>query len=62
MTENGIITFTYANLQSAKTRNPNYDFDVLEKIIAEYGYDVVEKISREDMGYKWINYKIKFKK
>lgn len=62
LTQNGIITFTYANLQSAKTENPNYDFGVLEKLIVEYGYNVVEKIDREDMGYKWINYKIKLKK
>jgi len=62
LTENGIITFTYANLQSAKTEKPDYDFEVLEKLIEEYGYDVIEKVETEDIGYKWINYKIKLKK
>ena len=60
--QNGIITFTYANLQSAKTEKPDYDFEVLEKLIEEYGYDVIEKVETEDIGYKWINYKIKLKK
>lgn len=62
LTGNGIITFTYANLQSAKTENHDYDFEVLEKLIAEYGYNVVDKVEREDLGYKWVNYKIKLKK
>ena len=62
LTKNGIITFTHANLQSAKTANPDYDFIVLEKLIDEYGYEIVEKAEREDLGYKWINYKIALKK
>lgn len=57
--ENGIITFTHANLQSAKTASPDYDFVVLEKLINEYGYEVFEKAEREELNYKWINYKIK---
>lgn len=60
--DNGIITFTHANLQSAKTENCDYDFQVLEKLIDELGYEIVEKIGRNDLGYKWINYKIKLKK
>lgn len=62
LTENGIITFTHANLQSAKTVSPDYDFVVLEKLINEYGYEVAEKAEREELNYKWINYKIKLKK
>lgn len=62
LTENGIITFTHANLQSAKTASPDYDFVILEKLINEYGYEVVEKAEREELNYKWINYKIKLKK
>jgi len=61
LVKNGIITFPHANLQSAKTANPNYDFDVLETLLDEYGYEIVEKTEREDLGYKWINYKIKIK-
>ncbi|MDP2655631.1 MAG: methyltransferase [bacterium] len=59
LTENGIITFTHANLQSAKTTNPDHDFVALEALLDEYGYEILEKIEREDLGYKWINYKIK---
>jgi methylase of polypeptide subunit release factors len=62
LTENGIITFTHANLQSAKTAKPEYDFTVLEKLIAKCGYEIIEKAAREDLGYKWINYKITIKK
>jgi methylase of polypeptide subunit release factors len=58
----GIITFTHANLQSGKTSNPDYDFELLDDLIEEYGYKVMEKKESEDMGYKWINYKIKLKK
>lgn len=59
LANNGIITFTHANLQSGKTTNPNYDFDSLEMLISKCGYKVVEKIERDDLSYKWINYKIK---
>ena len=62
LTENGIITFTHANLQSAKMANPDYDFMVLEKLIDECGYEIAEKEEREDLSYKWINYKIKLRK
>ena len=61
LTENSIITFAHANLQSAKTDNPNYDFVVLEKLIDEFGYKVVEKSTREDLGYIWTNYRIMVK-
>ena len=62
LTEDGIITFTHANLQSAKTASPDYDFVVLEKLLNEYGYEIVEKAERDDLNYKWINYKIKLRK
>ena len=61
LTEEGIITFTHANLQSAKTANPDYDFVVLEKLIDEYGYKISEKMESDDLNYKWVNYKIKAK-
>jgi len=61
LAENGMITFTHANLQSAKTTNPDYDFIVLEKLVDECGYEIFEKVEREDLGYKWVNYKIKVK-
>lgn len=60
--ENGVIVLPHANLQSAGTSNPDYDFQVLEKLIEESKFEVVEKIEKEDLGYKWINYKIKLKK
>ena len=62
LTDNGVITFTHANLQSAKTANPDYDFIALEKLIDECGYEIIEKAEREDLSYKWINYKIKLRK
>lgn len=58
LTDNGIITFTHANLQSAETVNPDYDFIALESLIGKYGYKIIEKTTREDIGYKWINYKL----
>ncbi len=61
LTEDGVITFTHANLQSAKTNNPNYDFIVLEKLINEYGYNVAEKSKHKDLGFTWTNYRIKLK-
>ncbi|MBU0637075.1 methyltransferase [Patescibacteria group bacterium] len=60
--ENGIIIFTHANLQSAKTASPDYDFIILEKLIDDYGYKITEKAERKDLGYKWINYKIALKR
>lgn len=62
LSENGIITFAHANLQSAKTTDSNYDFEIMDKMIDEFGYEVIEKTEREDLGYKWINYKIKLRK
>jgi methylase of polypeptide subunit release factors len=61
LAEDGIITFTHANLQSAHTNNPDYDFEVIEKLISEHGYEITEKQERVEMGYTWINYKIKLK-
>lgn len=61
LTETGTITFTHANLQSAKTANPNYDFITLEKLIDESGYKVFKKTTREELGYVWINYSIMIK-
>lgn len=62
LAEDGRITFTHANLQSAKTTNPDYDFQTLEKLIDECDYKITEKVERDDLGYKWINYKIKLRK
>lgn len=61
LTQNGTITFTHANLQSAKTANPDYDFEVLEKLIDECGYKVAKTEEREDLGFTWINYSIMLK-
>lgn len=58
LTDRGVITFTHANLQSGKTEESDRDFEILEDIIEKYGYEVVERTEREDLGYKWINYKI----
>jgi ribosomal protein L3 glutamine methyltransferase len=59
LNENGIITFSHSNLQSRDTENPNKDFEIIEEIIADYGYKIFEKKESEAMGFKWINYKIK---
>lgn len=55
----GIITLPHANLQSAGTSQPRYDFEVLEKMMTEYGYKIVTKQERNERGFIWINYKIK---
>ena len=62
LAEDGVILIPHANLQSAKTSNPNYDFQILEQLIGESGFEVVGKSERKDLGYEWINYKIKLKK
>lgn len=62
LADDGIITFTHANLQSAKTENPDRDFEILENLIRQYDYEITEKTEREEIGYKWINYKIKPRK
>ncbi|MEY2664503.1 MAG: hypothetical protein RIT04_311 [Candidatus Parcubacteria bacterium] len=59
LSENGYITFTHANLQSAITDNPESDFDDIEKVITENNYEIVEKKNSEALGYTWINYKIR---
>ena len=62
LAEDGIIIFSHANLQSAQTANPDYDFQMLEKMIIKSGYEIFRKTEREDLDYTWINYKIKLKK
>lgn len=62
LAKDGIITFTHANLQSAGSADASYDFRILEQIVIEHGYEIIEKITKEDIGYTWINYKIRLKK
>lgn len=62
LTEEGVITFTHANLQSASTSDPLKDFAVLEDLISEHGYEVAAKVEREELGFTWVNYRIKLKK
>lgn len=59
LAENGALILTHANLQSGKTDNPGRDFDVLEHMISENGYEVIEKKLLEALGYTWVNYKIR---
>lgn len=59
LSEDGHITFTHANLQSAITDKPESDFDDIEKIITENSYQIVERKKSETLGYSWINYKIR---
>ncbi|MCC7004731.1 hypothetical protein IT397_02325, partial [Candidatus Nomurabacteria bacterium] len=61
LAEDGIITFTHANLQSMNTSDPDRDFQDVEKLIEEFGYEISERVERVELGYKWINYKIKLK-
>ncbi|HRY31321.1 MAG TPA: methyltransferase [Candidatus Paceibacterota bacterium] len=61
LNKNGAVTFTHSNLQSRDTENPNRDFEILEEIIASYGYKIIEKKESEAMGFRWINYKISLK-
>ena len=60
LSENGYITFTHANLQSAGSDMPESDFDDIEEIIAEHSYEIIEKKRTEALGYVWMNYKIKY--
>ncbi len=62
LSKKGLVTFSHANLQSRDTENPDKDFELLELLIDEYGYEVTEKKDSEALGYKWINYKIKPKR
>lgn len=59
LNENGRMTFSHANLQSRDTESPDRDFEVLEALITEYGYEIIEKKESEALGHKWINYKIR---
>lgn len=59
LSENGIVTLTHANLQSARTDDPDKDFNDIEKIMIENDYEIVEKVESDALGYKWVNYKIK---
>lgn len=59
LSDNGTITFTHANLQSAKTNSPDKDFNDIEKIIIDNNYKIIARTESEALGYKWINYKIK---
>jgi methylase of polypeptide subunit release factors len=61
LSSNGVIVFTHANLQSSNTENPGYDFEVMENLIKEHGYLVIEKDVQYNIGHTWINYKIKLK-
>lgn len=58
LSNRGAITFTHANLQSAKTENPMHDFKVLEMIIHDFGYRIIDKAERNEFEQIWINYKI----
>jgi methylase of polypeptide subunit release factors len=59
LSEEGYITFSHANLQSRDTNNPNKDFEILENLIIKYGYQIISKKEQDNIGYKWISYKIK---
>lgn len=61
LAENGMITFTHSNLQSGKTERPNADFDILENMVTESGYEIVERKQSSALEYTWINYKIKLR-
>lgn len=61
LSNNGIIYLPHANLQSAHTPEPRHDFEIIEKMIDDYGYQVIERHERSEDGFVWINYKIKLK-
>jgi methylase of polypeptide subunit release factors len=61
LSNNGIIYLPHANLQSAHTLEPRHDFEIIEKMIDDYGYQVIERHERSEDGFVWINYKIKLK-
>lgn len=61
MKEDGFLTFTHANLQSMGSDNPLEDFEDIEELISKYNLEIMDKVSYEDMGYNWVNYKIKTK-
>jgi len=54
----GIITMTHADLQSAGTDNPEEDFEILEKLFADFGYRIHKKTAIKAIGHKWVNYQI----
>ena len=59
LAQDGLITFTHANLQSANTSSPNKDFEIIEELIKKYGFSIYEKKEENELGYTWVNYKIK---
>ncbi len=61
LSREGIIHLPHANLQSAHTLEPRHDFEIIEKMINDYGYQVVERHERSEDGFVWINYRIKLK-
>lgn len=62
LSTNGRIAFVHANLQSAHTDNPNYDFEAMEKMYTDFGYVVTEKHTQKDLGYTWIHYTLQAQK
>jgi methylase of polypeptide subunit release factors len=62
LTDNGRILLPHANLQSGKRENSNADFDGLEKMIIDAGYElqiIAKKPFRTD--YKWRLYELRIK-
>lgn len=57
--EDGMFIFTHANLQSRDAENPMSDFLELEELLKVNDLDIVDKVTYVDLGYTWINYKVK---
>ena len=57
----GKIYLPHANLQSAGTPNPKHEFEIMEQMIYEFGYEVTGRTERTRDGFVWINYKFKLK-
>ena len=54
----GKIVFSHANLQSANSPIPDYDFQILDSMIKGYGYKIVGKIEKKHLDYSFIFYTI----
>ena len=59
LAQDGEIVFVHANLQSKGGDNPQTDFERLEYLIMESGYQIIEKLYRDWLGYQWVSYRIK---
>lgn len=61
LASDGQIYLPHANLQSAESSNPRHDFEIMEQMIYDFGYEIIDRTEKIRDGFAWINYKLKLK-